>query len=59
MIYPGYNVVVAWEQSKLKAIITIYESDNPDAIIAIISANNILGKSGYNSGFRIANRYGV
>ena len=59
MIYPGYNVVAAWEQSKVRAIITIYETGNPEQIIAKINAKNILGKSDYNSGIRIANSYGI
>ena len=60
LIYPGYNVVVAWESSKIEAIITVYESNAPDKILFSSRVIKIYqGKSSYNSGERIANSYAV
>ena len=60
LTYPGYNVVVAWESSKIEAIITIYESDAPNNIIFSSKVIKVYqGKSSYNSGERIGNSYGV
>jgi len=59
-IYAGYNVGVFSESAKLKAVITIYETKNPNNILfksKQIAIKN--GRSSFNSGVRIANTYGI
>ena len=59
MIYPGYNVGVWWEESKMQAIIEVFETTNPSNIIFRTKLIKVRGKSDYNGGVRIANSYGV
>ncbi len=59
MIYPGYNVVVAWEGAKLNAIISVYQTGSPNKVLFLTKTVNIQGKPSYNAGVRIANTYGI
>lgn len=59
MIYPGYNVGIWWEESKLNTIITVYETNNPAEIIFSTQLIKAQGKTDYKGGIRIANSYGV
>ena len=56
-IYPGYNVGVWGEESKLKATITVYETESPDNIVFTTREVYVKGKATYNSKNRIANSY--
>jgi len=58
-VYPGYNVGVWYEDSKLKATITIYETKVPENIIFTTKEIYVKGKANYHSGVRISNAYGV
>lgn len=58
-IYPGYNVGVWWEESKLWATIIIFETENPKNIVLKSKEILIQGKTDYNGGVRIANSYGL
>ncbi|WP_106790956.1 hypothetical protein [Aquimarina sp. Aq78] len=60
-IYPGYNVGVMKQPSKVNATIIIYETGNPDKIIFStkyfkVPGSNFYGAD-YNSGYRIAESY--
>ncbi len=56
-VYPGYNVGVWGEESKLKATITVYEAESPDNIIFTTKEVYVKGRATYNSKNRIANSY--
>lgn len=60
-IYPGYNVGVVRQPSKLNAIIKVYESANPDNVILSVGYQKVLGNGAagfdYNSGYRISEAY--
>ncbi|HSD13999.1 MAG TPA: hypothetical protein VLB74_05075 [Flavobacterium sp.] len=60
-IYPGYNVGVVRQSSKLNAIITITEVGNPDNILLSVGYSKVLGSGAggfdYNSGYRISEAY--
>ncbi|ESU23754.1 hypothetical protein FEDK69T_11610 [Flavobacterium enshiense DK69] len=60
-IYPGYNVGVVRQSSKLNAIIKIVEIGNPDNILLSVGYEKVLGKGAagfdYNSGYRISEAY--
>jgi len=58
-VYPGYNVGVWYEDSKLKATITIYETNVPENIIFTTKEIYVKGKANYHSGKRISNAYGM
>lgn len=60
-IYPGYNVGVVRQSSKLNAIIKVVEIENPDNIILSVGYEKVLGDGAagfdYNSGYRISEAY--
>ncbi len=60
-IYPGYNVGVMKQPSKVNATITVYETANPDNILCSVAYKNMPGSNfygaDYNSGMRIAESY--
>ncbi|MEW5674684.1 hypothetical protein ABGT15_00030 [Flavobacterium enshiense] len=60
-IYPGYNVGVVRQPSKLNAIIKIFEIENPDNVILSVGYEKVLGDGAagfdYNSGYRISEAY--
>lgn len=60
-IYPGYNVFVGREESKLSCILTVYETANPDNILFKIEYDKLPGieptEESYDPGHRIAGAY--
>ena len=61
LMYPGYNVGVWRQNSKIEATITIYKSSNPKEILykanfTKTEGNNFFGAD-YNSGYRISEAY--
>lgn len=60
-IYPGYNVGVMRQPSKLNVIIKIVEIGNPDNILLSVGYEKVLGNGAagfdYNSGYRISEAY--
>ncbi|MBQ4821321.1 hypothetical protein [Aquimarina sp. MMG016] len=60
-IYPGYNVGVMKQPSKVNATITVYETANPDNVLCSVAYKNMpgatFGGGDYNSGIRIAESY--
>lgn len=58
-VYSGYNVGLWPEDSKLKAIISIYETKNPEKIEFISKENYTRGRATYLLGNRIANAYSI
>ncbi|WP_108867626.1 hypothetical protein [Aquimarina aquimarini] len=60
-IYPGYNVGVVKQPSKVNATIIIYETANPDKIVFSTKYFKVPGSNFYgadfNSGYRIAESY--
>ena len=60
-IYPGYNVGVMRQSSKLNVIIKISEIGNPDNILLSVGYEKVLGSGAagfdYNSGYRISEAY--
>lgn len=60
-IYPGYNVGVMRQNSKIDAILTVSKSDNPDTILFKVKytkaeGNGVFGYD-FNSGYRISEAY--
>lgn len=62
-IYPGYNVGVMRQPSKINATITVYEKNNPDNILFKGDINKVQGNGAagfdYNSGYRISEAYAL
>jgi hypothetical protein len=62
-IYPGYNVGVGKEEAKISAVLTVYETANPNAILLKVSYDKspgiepLPGTSAYDPGNRIAGAY--
>ena len=60
-IYPGYNVGVVRNNSKLEVTLSVYKNDSPDDVIFEVDYTKIegAGNGGYdfNSGQRIADAY--
>lgn len=60
-IYPGYNVGVMKQPSKVNATIIIYETANPDKVLFSTKYLKVPGSNFYgadfNSGYRIAESY--
>ena len=60
-IYPGYNVGVMKQPSKVNATIIVYETENPDNILCSVAYKHMLGRTfgggDFNSGIRIAESY--
>lgn len=60
-IYPGYNVGVMRQASKLNAIIYVYETANPSNTILSVDYEKAVGNGAagfdYNSGYRISEAY--
>lgn len=62
-IYPGYNVGVVAQESKISAVMTVYETANPDNILLEVEYDKSIGiapdheKNAYDSGDRIAGAY--
>lgn len=60
-IYPGYNVGIVRQPSKLNAIIKVFEIDNPNHIVLSVGYEKVLGNGAagfdYNSGYRISEAY--
>lgn len=60
-IYPGYNVGVVRQASKINATITVFENSNPDNVLLSIIYFKVLGNGAmgfdYNSGYRISEAY--
>lgn len=61
MMYPGYNVGVWRENSKIEATISVYEVANPNTVLfsgnyTKIEGNGAFGND-YNSGYRISEAY--
>ncbi len=60
-IYPGYNVGIVRQPSKLNAIIKVVEIENPDNILLSVGYEKVLGNGAagfdYNSGYRISEAY--
>lgn len=60
LIYPGYNVGVFAQNSKLFATITVYKTDSPNIILFATKSIRIRrARPNYNGGVRIANSYGL
>jgi len=59
LIYPGYNIGVFAQNSKLEATISIYETGSPGNILFSTKTIFVQGKASYNGGVRIANTYGI
>lgn len=61
MIYPGYNVGVMRQNSKLEATIYVYKTDDPSNILFAADCTKVEGSgaAGYdfNSGYRISEAY--
>jgi len=58
-VYPGYNVGVWYEDSKLKATVTVFETSIPENIIFTTKEIYVKGKATYHTGKRISNAYGM
>ena len=62
-IYPGYNVGIGAQESKISAVMTVYETANPDNILLEVEYDKSIGiapdheKNAYDSGDRIAGAY--
>ncbi|KGO89655.1 hypothetical protein [Flavobacterium suncheonense] len=60
-IYPGYNVGVMRQPSKLNATITVTENGNPGNVVISVDYEKVLGNGAagfdYNSGYRISEAY--
>ncbi|MBP0905236.1 hypothetical protein ACFSKN_11335 [Mariniflexile gromovii] len=60
-MYPGYNVGVMRQNSKIDAILSFYKNDNPSEIIFEIKYTKAEGYGAfgndYNSGYRISEAY--
>ena len=60
-IYPGYNVVVGVEMAKISAIITIFETVNPENVVVSIEFDRSIGldpaQFDFDQGYRIAGAY--
>lgn len=62
-IYPGYNVGVVAQQSKISAVITVFEAADPTNIVLEVEYDKAIGiepdyeKDAYDSGDRIAGAY--
>lgn len=60
-IYPGYNVGVMRQNAKINVIITVFETANPNNVLASIQYEKVPGNGAmgydYNSGYRISESY--
>ncbi|MCX7548528.1 hypothetical protein OS188_11255 [Xanthomarina sp. F1114] len=60
-MYPGYNVGVMRQNSKIETTVSVYKNDSPDNIIFSVDYTKIQGSGNagydYNSGQRIADAY--
>lgn len=60
-IYPGYNVFVGSEESKLSGLVTVYETANPNNILLKIEYTKLPGieptEKAFDPGHRIAGAY--
>lgn len=60
-IYPGYNVGVFRQPSKLNTTIYVYEINSAEVPILVVDYDNVLGNGAmgfdYNSGYRISEAY--
>jgi hypothetical protein len=61
LIYPGYNVGVVRQNSKIEVTVSVFKNDNPDNILFSAEFTKVegAGNAGYdfNSGQRIADAY--
>lgn len=60
-MYPGYNVGVMRQNSKISAVLSVYKNDDPDTILFAVKyikaeGNGAFGND-YNSGYRISEAY--
>ena len=60
-MYPGYNVGVMRQNSKIDAILTVYKKDNPDTVLFEIKYTKAEGNGAFgydfDSGYRISEAY--
>lgn len=60
-IYPGYNVGVVRQSSKLNTTLFVYENSNPSKMLLTVDYEKALGSGAagfdYNSGYRISEAY--
>lgn len=60
-LYPGYNVGVMRQNSKVSAVLTFYKNDAPDKVLFQVKYIKAEGKgmmgNDYNSGYRISEAY--
>lgn len=60
-IYPGYNVGAGKEPAKISAIITIFESANPQNVLLVVDFKRSIGLEpgtfDFDQGYRIAGAY--